>query len=150
MKRIGSVPVVIAIALVSACTADKRPEQESRTVLPTRIAEPATTPATPKLVDTYAAHISDKDKYDNDGKRLTSARDIILQDRKNYYDFNLRDPSDHPDKFFSSKPNRWGETTPVYDWKMGRGVEYEVQKGNPNLKVQVYDNGHINVNLQGD
>jgi hypothetical protein len=139
------------MALVSACTADKHPEQESRTVSPTStIAEPAVASAAPKLIDSYTAHISDKDKYDHDGKKLKSAREIVIQDRKNFYDFNLRDANDHPDKFFKSKPNRWGETTPVYDWKMGRGVEYEVQKGNPNLKVQVYDNGHINVNIQGD
>jgi len=150
LKRIGSVSIAIAIAFVSACTASKRPEQASHTVSPTKIAEPEATPATPKLVDSYTAHISDKDKHDKDGKPLTNARDIVLQDRKNYYDFNLRDPNDHPDRFFRSKANRWGETTPVYDWKIGRGVEYEVQRGNPNLKVQVYENGHINVNIQGD
>ncbi|MEP9399135.1 hypothetical protein [Mesorhizobium sp. KR2-14] len=150
MKRIGTVSVFIATALVSACTADKHPEQESRAVLPAKTADPAAASAPPKLVETYTTHISEKDKFDNNGKRLTSAKEIVLQDRKNFYDFNLRDPNDRPDKFFSSKPNRWGETTPVHDWRMGSGVEYEVQKGNPNLKVQVYDNGHINVKIEGD
>jgi len=145
LKRIAIVAVLAC--LVSACTTSKRPEQESRVALPAKAAEPT---AAPKLIDTYTTHIGDKDKYDNNGKRLVEAREIVLQDRRNYYDFNIRDPNDRQDRFFNSKTNRWGDTTTVYDWQFGRGAEYEVQKGNPNLKVQVYDNGHINVKIQGD
>ncbi|MFC7066118.1 hypothetical protein [Brucella rhizosphaerae] len=158
MKRFIPITVSIcAVALVTACTTSDTSKESSSAHI---AAVPQQAPA-PKLIDSYTAHISEKDKVDNKGVKLTDAKAILLQDRKNYYDFNLRDKGDTPSKIFASKENRWGEGKPVsemkwepvssgrpekgYQWKMRQGVEYEIIKGNPDLTIQVYNDGNIYV-----
>lgn len=158
MKRFIPITVgICAVALVTACTTGDNPKGNSS-------ANIATVPqqaAAPKLIDSYTAHISEKDKVDHKGVKLTDAKSIILQDRKNYYDFNQRDKGDTPSKLFAAKEDRWGEGKPIsemkwepvssrhpekgYQWKMRRGVEYEIIKGNPDLTIQVYNDGNIHV-----
>lgn len=54
----------------------------------------------------YGAEISTNDRYNSNGDRLTSVRDILRQDRANYYVYNLIDRYDQPDGFFNIKSNR--------------------------------------------
>jgi len=158
MKRFIPITIsVCVVALVTACTTSDNDNNISVAYL-----SPASQQSTaPKLIDSYTAHISEIDKVDNKGVKLTDAKAILLQDRKNYYDFNLRDKGDTPSKVFASKENRWGEGKPIsemkwepvssgrpekgYQWKMRQGVEYEIIKGNPDLKIQVYNDGNIHV-----
>ncbi|OYR13035.1 hypothetical protein [Brucella thiophenivorans] len=158
MKRFIPITLSIcAVALVTACTTNDASKGSSSTPIATATQEKAA----PKLVDSYTAHISEKDKVDNKGVKLTDAKAILLQDRRNYYDFNLRDKGDTPSKVFASKENRWGEGKPIsemkwepvssrhpekgYQWKMRQGVEYEIIEGNPDLTIQIYNDGNIHV-----
>jgi len=54
----------------------------------------------------YGAEITDNDRYNSSGERLTSVRDILRQDRSNYYLFHIRDRYDQGDNYFYSKRNR--------------------------------------------
>lgn len=54
----------------------------------------------------YSATISDKDRYNSAGKRLTSVRDILRQDRANMHEFGLTDPGDEYESYFSKASNR--------------------------------------------
>ncbi len=161
MKYLSIITLIVTVPSLSACSTSSE-KSETSTVSQVSIVDQSTKSASAKVIDSYTAHISDKDKIDSKGLKLTNAKDIILQDRKNYYDFNLRDKGDTPSKVFASKENRWGEGKPVsemkwepvnsrkpeqgYRWNMRQGVEYEIIKGNPDLKIQVYDDGNIHVN----
>lgn len=54
----------------------------------------------------YGAEISNRDRYNSNGERLTTVRDILRQDRANYYKFGLRDPVDQSDGYFKTKEKR--------------------------------------------
>lgn len=53
----------------------------------------------------YGAEISAKDRYNTSGERLTTVKDILRQDRANFYLFG-GDNSDQGDSYFSSKKHR--------------------------------------------
>lgn len=57
-------------------------------------------------IEFYGAKISMNDRYNSNGERLTTVRDILRQDRANYHRFNIRDDADQYDSYFSSKQNR--------------------------------------------
>jgi hypothetical protein len=59
-----------------------------------------------QLVDSYRALLSERDHFNSNGQRLTSAAAIIRQDRANYHRFGLRDPQDENDGFFADAGNR--------------------------------------------
>lgn len=161
MKYLSLITLMVTIPSLSGCSTSSEKTETSGISQASVIDQPAKNPSA-KVIDTYTAHISDKDKVDSKGLKLINAKDIILQDRKNYYDFNLRDKGDSPSKVFASKENRWGEGKPVsemkwepvnshkpeqgYRWNMRQGVEYEIIQGNPDLKIQVYNDGNIHVN----
>lgn len=161
MKYLTLITLVTTLSSLSACSTSSE-KSEPNTISQTKAVDQPTTNPAPKVIDTYTTQISDKDKIDSKGFKLTNAKDIILQDRKNYYDFNLRDKGDTPSKVFASKENRWGEGKPIsemkwepvnsrkpeqgYRWNMRQGVEYEIIQGNPDLKIQVYNDGNIHVN----
>lgn len=161
MKYLTLITLFATIASLSACTTSTEKSETNISPQANFADQSAATPK-PKLIDSYTAHISDKDKIDSKGFKLGNAKDIILQDRKNYYDFNLRDKGDTPSKVFASKENRWGEGKQVsemkwepvnarkpeqgYRWNMRQGVEYEIIQGNPDLKIQIYNDGNIHVN----
>lgn len=54
----------------------------------------------------YGTEISSKDRVSSKGVRLTTLRQILRQDRANYYKFNKRDSNDQSDGFFTSAKNR--------------------------------------------
>lgn len=58
------------------------------------------------LVESYVAFLSEADHFNSSGQRLTSAAEIIRQDRANYHRFNIRDPQDQDDHFFADENNR--------------------------------------------
>lgn len=57
-------------------------------------------------VETYYATLSAWDRVDGMGHRLTSVADILRQDRANYHNRHLRDPSDIGDRYFRSEAHR--------------------------------------------
>lgn len=161
MKYLSIITLFAAIPSLSGCSTNSE-KHETSTVSQVSIVDQNTKAPSAKVIDSYTAHISDNDKIDSRGLKLTNAKDIVLQDRKNFYDFNLRDKNDTPSKVFTSKENRWGEGKPIsemkwepvnsrkpeqgYRWNMRQGVEYEIIQGNPDLKIQIYNDGNIHVN----
>lgn len=161
MKYTGIITVFTSLSVLTACTTSAT-HTDKLVASPNQPASASNDTSKPaKLVESYTAHISDRDKVDEKGKPLKNARDILLQDRKNYYDFNLRDQADTPSKVFAKKENRWSQGKEFsemkwepsnasdpqrgYQWKMRRGVEYQIFEGNPDVKIQVYDDGNIHV-----
>lgn len=54
----------------------------------------------------YGAEISSRDRYNTNGERLNSVRDILRQDRANFHRYGITDRADQNDNFFASKRNR--------------------------------------------
>lgn len=60
----------------------------------------------PSYAFTYTTTITDKDRYNSSGDRLTSVRAILRQDRANLYRFNRSDVGDEGDPAFGRFRNR--------------------------------------------
>lgn len=152
--------ILVAGAVLAGCTTinkDVPPEYAAKPAM----AKTETAPAEPKLVGSFTTHISDRDKIDSKGRKLTDPRDIVLQDRKNYYDYNLRDPKDQPTLLFPGKsngsnagkpisemawePNSPGNPSKGGQWKMRQGTEYQISNDNPDITVKVYNNGQVDI-----
>ena len=54
-----------------------------------------------ELIVSYTAQLSERDHFNSNGQRLTSAAAIIRQDRANYHRFGLRDAADQWDPVFA-------------------------------------------------
>ena len=54
----------------------------------------------------YGAEITQSDRYNSNGQRLSSVREILRQDRANYYVYGTSSRLDQPDGYFKSKSNR--------------------------------------------
>ncbi len=67
-----------------------------------------TTPALAQgsVTESYCAYLSTADHYNSKGARLTSAAQVIRQDRANFHRFNLRDDADDWDSLFADANNR--------------------------------------------
>jgi hypothetical protein len=59
-----------------------------------------------QLIGSYVALLSERDHFNSNGQRLTSAAAIIRQDRANFHRFGIRDPEDQDDPFFADEGNR--------------------------------------------
>src|SRR5664280_1375442 len=59
-----------------------------------------------QLLESYQAFLSERDHFNSNGQRLTTAAAIIRQDRANYHRYGLRDPGDESDIFFANADNR--------------------------------------------
>lgn len=57
-------------------------------------------------LETYYAALSAWDHIDGMGHRLKSVSDILRQDRANFHQRHLRDPSDIGDRYFRREENR--------------------------------------------
>ena len=60
-----------------------------------------------QLVESYQALLSERDHFNSDGQRLTTAAAIIRQDRANFHRFGLRDAGDENDDFFCRREKSW-------------------------------------------
>lgn len=54
----------------------------------------------------YSAKITNKDRYNSSGKRLSTVRAILRQDRANVHKYAKADSGDHSEIFFKSSGNR--------------------------------------------
>src|SRR5262249_34463515 len=59
-----------------------------------------------QLLESYQAFLSERDHFNSNGQRLTTAAAIIRQDRANVHRFGLRDPDDESDSYFADEKNR--------------------------------------------
>jgi hypothetical protein len=58
------------------------------------------------MIAEYDALLSSADHQSSTGEKLTTAAEIIRQDRANYHKFGIRDPQDGDDTYFGSASNR--------------------------------------------
>ena len=59
-----------------------------------------------ELRESYKALLSERDHFNSEGQRLTSAAAIIRQDRANVHRFGVKDAEDQDDIFFADINNR--------------------------------------------
>ncbi|MEM7775905.1 MAG: hypothetical protein AAF732_09875 [Pseudomonadota bacterium] len=90
------------------------------------------------LIESYVAHLSERDHFNSRGDRLRSAAAIIRQDRANFHRFGLRDPSDESDGFFSLKSNRGRLERLLRRGRAAPGVVNRIVNGTPFIRVNVY------------
>ncbi|MFZ4534474.1 MAG: hypothetical protein ACOYOJ_22035 [Alsobacter sp.] len=59
-----------------------------------------------ELIESYQAVLGERDHFNSNGQRLTTAAAIIRQDRANFHRFGIADAGDESDRFFASADNR--------------------------------------------
>jgi hypothetical protein len=59
-----------------------------------------------ELRESYKAFLSERDHFNSEGRRLTSAAAIVRQDRANVHRFGIRGAEDQDDIFFADANNR--------------------------------------------
>jgi hypothetical protein len=97
-------------------------------------------------VESYCATLGEDDHFASDGYPLDNAAAIIRQDRANFHQFGIRDPSDENDSIFRLKANRARLEQMLRNGDISRSVERAIVRGTPDICVDVYDD-FINVTL---
>ncbi len=102
----------------------------------------ATAPAhAQQLVESYVARLSERDHFNSNGQRLTSAAAIIRQDRANYFRFGRGDAEDEPDRFFASIENRAALERMLERGRASPGALAAIVNGTPVVRVDIYRDG---------
>ena len=91
----------------------------------------------------YGTTISNRDRVNSFGERLTSVRDILRQDRANMHKYHSHDNADQYESFFSKPKNRNMFNTAKL--KVNAKLAQQIKHGRPvNITVFVYP-GEIEV-----
>jgi hypothetical protein len=101
------------------------------------------------LIDSYIAQISEADKYNSNGQRLTSPAAILRQDRANFHAFGIRDAFDEGDCHFGSKSNREALENLLENGCASSGFVAALRYGNPLALVEIYrsDYGYLYITV---
>ena len=91
-----------------------------------------------QLLGHYHALLSERDHFNSNGQRLTSAAAIIRQDRANFHRFGLSDSEDEPDAFFADAGNRAALESMLERGRAGPGVISRIVNGTPYVRVEVW------------
>jgi hypothetical protein len=91
-----------------------------------------------QLVESYQAFLSERDHFNSNGQRLTTAAAIIRQDRANFHRFGLRDPGDQDDAFFADMENREALEKLLERGRAEPGVISRIVDGTALVRVQVF------------
>ncbi len=77
----------------------------------------------------YGAEISQSDRFNSDGQRLTTVSDILRQDRANYYVYGKPNKHDQPDDYFTTKAHRdiFDSAKIIIDPKLAQEIIYSNQ-----------------------
>lgn len=78
----------------------------SSTTNTTKSDEQSTPAPTVQVKHFYGTEISNKDRFNSRGVRLTKVKEILRQDRANFYLSYTQDKNDEKDSFFSTKESR--------------------------------------------
>jgi hypothetical protein len=96
-----------------------------------------------QLLDTYIAHISERDHFNSKGVRLWSAAAIIRQDRANFHRFGIRDPADQADTFFADMGNREKLERMIERGRSDPRALNAIIHGTPIIRVEIYGYGAV-------
>lgn len=102
------------------------------------LAMPAAAQQVRDPIATYTARISNSDKYNSNGVRLTSVAAILRQDRANLYVFGKGDREDERDPYFSILRNRATLERLVRATSWTSEAANAVRFGNPLVEVSVF------------
>ncbi|ADV46210.1 hypothetical protein [Nitratifractor salsuginis] len=97
--------------------------------------------------EVYYARLSGWDHYNSRGVRLDSVAAILRQDRANFHKYYRRDPEDTGDSYFANKYNRSILERIVRRSYIPPQVRNAILYGTPYVKVTLYTDGHIRVDL---
>ena len=93
------------------------------------------------MLGSYVARISDRDHHASDGYELSSAAQMVRQDRANWHKFHRRDADDQGDDWFGSNEDRaYLERMLKRGGAMSSSTRRAIVNGEPLIQVDVYEN----------
>jgi S1-C subfamily serine protease len=90
-----------------------------------------------ELIESYQAYLSQRDHFNSNGQRLTSAAAIIRQDRANFHRFGIRDPGDENDNFFGDAGNRAALERMLERGRAAPEIISKIVQGTPLISVEI-------------
>lgn len=94
-----------------------------------------------QFLGSYVARISDRDHQASDGYELSSAAQMVRQDRAYWHKFGEGDPDDEGDRWFASNAQR-NRLQSMLERKgaMSQSTRRAIVNGEPLIQVDVYRN----------
>src|SRR3954451_1101824 len=91
------------------------------------------------MLGSYVARISERDHQASDGYALSSAAQMVRQDRANWHKFHRRDADDQGDNWFRSNDARADLERMLKDSDaMSSSTKRAIVNGEPLIQVDVY------------
>ena len=90
----------------------------------------------------YEAYIGTQDLYNSRGARLTSAAQVLRQDRANVHKFGIYQPGDQLDPIFNSVANREVMAKVMARNGLDPEVARQILRGNVMVYVEVWGHGN--------
>jgi hypothetical protein len=99
------------------------------------------------MLGSYEARISDRDHHASDGYELSTAAQMVRQDRANWHKFHRRDGDDQGDDWFRSNEDRAQlERMLSRGGAMSSSTRRAIVNGEPLIQVDVYSNSvHVSI-----
>lgn len=98
-------------------------------------------------LESYYAKLSRWDHFNSSGERLTTAAQIIRQDRANYHRFGRRDPGDEGDSFFRHAANRARLEALIAAGQSDPETIDRIVNGTPMIRVDIFED-YVNVYVE--
>ncbi len=95
-----------------------------------------------EVMTSYVAYIGTDDLYNSRGERLSSAAQVLRQDRANYHRFGLRQRGDESDALFDTAPNREVMTRIFERDGIDPDLARYIMSGNVRVYVEVWGHGN--------
>jgi len=90
----------------------------------------------------YEAYIGTQDLYNSRGVRLSTAQQVLRQDRANVHKFGISQPGDQLDPIFNSVANREVMAKVMARNGLGPQVARQILRGNVMVYVEVWGHGN--------
>ena len=94
-----------------------------------------------QLISSYVALLSQADHFNSNGQRLTTAAEVIRQDRANYHRFGIRDGADQNDPYFGDMNNRAALENMINRGGTSAAVQQRIINSTPLVQVDIYRAG---------
>lgn len=108
---------------------------------------PTAAPAADQYLGTYVAQLSQNDHYASDGYPLSTAAQIVRQDRANFHRFGELDRNDEPDPWFGTNEARARlQSMLERPGAMSPATRRAIERGTPLVVVHVFRR-HVEVEL---
>lgn len=98
-------------------------------------------------LESYYAKLNRWDHFNSNGQRLTTAAQIIRQDRANYHKFGRRDPGDEGDSFFRLAANRARLEALIAAGHADPDTIDRIVNGTPTIRVDIFED-YVNVYVE--